>query len=161
MDAGTLLNSYLATFYNIERIMEDQEDKIIVFDSYDTVMAANLVKTKLDAYGIPCFLSDEHFVGLYPIRNEIFPGVRLHVFEKDRDRIKEILGEQVTEEIEVLHCQFCQSLDIKMEAPKKGLLTNLITTILLGLFLHPKNIYRCQDCLKEFEAAPDIKSSTL
>ncbi len=55
----------------------NQEDKIIVFDSYDTVMAANLVKTKLDAYGIPCFLSDENFVGLYPIRNELFPGVRL------------------------------------------------------------------------------------
>ena len=74
--------------------MDESEDKIIVFESYDTVMAANLVKTKLDAYGIPCFLSDENFVGLYPIRNELFPGVRLHIFEKDKERVNEILGDQ-------------------------------------------------------------------
>ncbi len=67
-------------------------DEIVVFDAYDTVILANLAKTKLDAYGIPCFLSDENFVGLYPIRNEVFPGVRLHIFKKDADRAREILN---------------------------------------------------------------------
>ncbi|MCW5911963.1 MAG: DUF2007 domain-containing protein [Cyclobacteriaceae bacterium] len=71
--------------------MEEVEDKIIVFDAYDTVVAANLAKTKLDAYGIPCFLTDEHITSLYPIRNDIFPGVRLHIFEQDLLRVKEIL----------------------------------------------------------------------
>ena len=74
--------------------MDESEDKIIVFESYDTVMTANLVKTKLDAYGIPCFLSDENFVGLYPIRNDLFTGVRLHIFDKDHARVKEIVGDQ-------------------------------------------------------------------
>ena len=58
-------------------------EKIIVFESYDTVMTANLAKTKLDAYGIPCFLTEENFTSWYPFRNNIFPGVRLHIFEKD------------------------------------------------------------------------------
>lgn len=73
--------------------MEDSAEKIIVYEAYDTVMKANLAKTKLDAYGIPCFLTEENFTSLYPIRNDIFPGVRLHVFEKDKDRVKEVLSE--------------------------------------------------------------------
>ena len=67
------------------------QDKIIVLAAFDTTVQANLAKTKLDAYGIPCFLTDEHFVNLYPIRNDIFPGVRLYVFEKDKTRAEEIL----------------------------------------------------------------------
>ncbi len=72
----------------------NEEEKIIVFAAYDTVIQANLAKTKLDAYGIPCFLTEEHFTNLYPLRNDIFPGVRLHVFENDRDRAAEILREE-------------------------------------------------------------------
>jgi hypothetical protein len=39
----------------MENIAEQPEEKIVVYASYDTVVAANLAKTKLDAYGIPCF----------------------------------------------------------------------------------------------------------
>lgn len=74
--------------------MEEAEDKIIIYKSYDTVVLANLAKTKLDAYGIPCFLTEEHFTNLYPIRNYIFPGVRLHIFEKDKEQAEEVLREE-------------------------------------------------------------------
>jgi hypothetical protein len=74
--------------------MEDSKEKIIVFDAYDTVVQANLAKTKLDAYGIPCFLTDENFINLYPIRNDIFPGVRLYIFERDLDHAKEVMKEE-------------------------------------------------------------------
>ncbi len=73
--------------------MTDATEKIIVFDSYDTSIQASLVKTKLDAYGIPCFLTGENFVNLYPFRNELFSGVQLFIFEKDKDRVVEILVE--------------------------------------------------------------------
>lgn len=73
-------------------LMAESEDKIIVYEAYDTVMQANLAKTKLDAYGIPCFLTEENFTSLYPLRNAIFPGVRLHIFEKDAERVKEVLA---------------------------------------------------------------------
>jgi hypothetical protein len=74
--------------------MEEASEKIVVYDSYETVMQANLVKTKLDAYGIPCFLSEENFTNLLPIKNELFPGVRLHIFERDRARVTEILSDE-------------------------------------------------------------------
>ncbi len=74
--------------------MEETEGKIIVFDAYDTVVNANLVKTKLDAYGIPCFLSGEYFTSLYPFRNDLMTGVQLHIFENDKPRVIEILKEE-------------------------------------------------------------------
>ena len=44
---------YLPIYYNIEGIMDELGDKIIVFESYDTVMEANLVKTKLQGHPQP------------------------------------------------------------------------------------------------------------
>ncbi|MEQ8362745.1 MAG: DUF2007 domain-containing protein [Cyclobacteriaceae bacterium] len=73
----------------------EEKDKIIVFKGFDTGVEANLAKTKLDAYGIPCFLSGENFMNIYPIRNDIFPGVRLHIFENDKPRVIEILEAQI------------------------------------------------------------------
>lgn len=69
----------------------EEAEKIIIYSSFDNVIAANIAKTKLDAYGIPCFLTEENFTGLYPLMNNIFPGVRLHIFEKDFDQTQEIL----------------------------------------------------------------------
>lgn len=126
----------------------DSDSKIVVFDSYDTVMAANLVKTKLDAYGVPCFLTDENFVNLYPIRNDLFPGVRLHIFEKDLDQVKEILVEEHARQL----CPSCQSTHIVFEPSRKGKFTPILTSILFGLFLPVKRVYICENCEKEFDS---------
>jgi hypothetical protein len=39
--------------------MQDQ-NPIIVLQKFDNFIAANIIKAKLDAYGIPCFLSEEN-----------------------------------------------------------------------------------------------------
>ena len=70
----------------------DTPDKIVVFAVYDSVIDANIIKTKLDAYGIPCFLTDENISSLYPLLGNSFSGARLHVFENDVDQVKLILG---------------------------------------------------------------------
>lgn len=74
--------------------MEAGNDRIIILNAYDTLIQANLAKTKLDAYGVPCFLTEENFTGFFPLRNDIFPGVRLHIFEKDKARAEEILTDE-------------------------------------------------------------------
>jgi hypothetical protein len=71
----------------------EQPEKIIIYTSFDNVIAANIAKTKLDAYGVPCFLTEENFTSLYPLRNDIFPGVRLHIFERDFEQAKDILND--------------------------------------------------------------------
>jgi hypothetical protein len=73
---------------------KEENDKIIVYTSFHSAVDANIPKTKLDAYGIPCFLSDEHLVGLHIFTYQSLGTVRLHIFEADTQRVKEILEEQ-------------------------------------------------------------------
>jgi hypothetical protein len=74
---------------------KDQDDNIIVYNTYNNSIEANLVKTKLDAYGIPCFLSEENFGSIFPFKNQSFGGVRLHIFENDKSRVTEIIQAQI------------------------------------------------------------------
>jgi len=72
----------------------EEEDKIIVLRRFDSSFDANIAKTKLDAYGIPCFLTDENLASLYPLPNLTAMQVRLHVFEKDKAQAELILQEE-------------------------------------------------------------------
>lgn len=69
----------------------EERDEIIVFRRFENAFMANVAKTKLDAYGIPCFLSDENLSNLYPFQN--FLAIRLHLFAKDADWAKSVLTE--------------------------------------------------------------------
>lgn len=134
--------------------MTEPAEKIIVFDSYDNVIMANIVKTKLDAYGIPCFLTGENFTNMYPIRNEIFPGARLHIFEKDLERVKEILMEESVTAVDVICCPHCRSSNVTPLA-EKGYLGPMFAAFFLsmvGVDTPPeKKVYYCRDCRREFE----------
>lgn len=66
--------------------------KIVVYAVYNSVIDANIIKTKLDAYGIPCFLTGENISNLYPLPANGFSGTRLHVFEHDVSQIDELLN---------------------------------------------------------------------
>lgn len=70
----------------------ENEDKIIVFKKYESALAANLAKTKLDAYGIPCFLSNETISALYALPHMKGMEVSLHIFENDHSQVAEILA---------------------------------------------------------------------
>jgi hypothetical protein len=135
--------------------MTEANGKIIVFDSYDNVIMANIIKTKLDAYGIPCFLTNENFTGLYPIRNDIFPGARLHIFENDLERVREILFEETpSAPKEVFQCPRCLSRNVVYEESEKGYLGRLFVSVFRFLMaMNPlprtKN-YHCNDCGMKF-----------
>lgn len=130
----------------------EEDDKIIVFKSFDTSMEASLAKTKLDAYGIPCFLTEENIANLYPIQNPKFSGVRLHLFLKDVEQAQQVLSEIILQtEEELTRCPRCRSTRVDMDYTKK--LSSRILSVLLALFLtlFPlKKVYRCLDCEYEF-----------
>ncbi|MFZ2906825.1 MAG: DUF2007 domain-containing protein [Cyclobacteriaceae bacterium] len=71
----------------------EESDEIIVYKRFDNSIDANLAKTKLDAYGIPCFLTEENLTNLYPLQNTVLFGVRLHIFSSDQDQADKILNE--------------------------------------------------------------------
>jgi Putative prokaryotic signal transducing protein len=69
----------------------ESNEKIIVLQQFDNPITASLAKSKLDAHDVPCFLTEEHFSNLYPSNYLLNNGVRLHIFEKDKERAQEIL----------------------------------------------------------------------
>ena len=68
-------------------------EPIVVLQYFTHAIQASLAKSKLDAYGIPCFLTEENLANLYPIADPRF-SVRLHVFEKDAELARRILRDE-------------------------------------------------------------------
>lgn len=131
----------------------EENDQIIVFKKYDSSIDANLAKTKLDAYGIPCFLTEENLTNLYPLQNLLLFGVRLHIFSNDFHTAEQVLNETVHMAEDDLTCPVCRSKNIKFEYSQK-LTVNLgrmLMAFLAVILIPTKKIYRCQDCQREFE----------
>ena len=126
----------------------EERDEIIVFGSFENSMEANLAKTKLDAYGIPCFLTDENLASLYPIQNPRF-SVRLHIFQQDEEQVRLLLNEKVG--LPDTICPMCGSAQIEAGYTKKAwpLVISLLLSVLFVLF-PPKRVYHCLDCKHEF-----------
>jgi hypothetical protein len=125
-------------------------DDIIVFRHFDTVIDANIAKTKLDAYGIPCFLTEENMSNLYPGQRFLAFKVRLHLFAKDEERACQVL-----EEIRLLSdadssskCPRCSSTRITRDFPKQS--GETLTFIFFGVLFPHKKVNHCLDCDNEF-----------
>ncbi|WP_210513844.1 putative signal transducing protein [Hymenobacter terricola] len=66
-------------------------DSVVFLESFYEPMAANLARTRLEAAGIPCFLSNENLVSIMPLYSPITGGVRLHVRQRDVEEALEVL----------------------------------------------------------------------
>ena len=130
-------------------------DEIIVFKKYDNAIDANIAKSKLDAYGIPCFLTEENMANLYPGASNLMNfSVRLHLFGYDVDRAMQIMSEnnlRVDDEFVVV-CPRCSSRNYERDFPKKLTLEFMssLRYLFFGIFSPEKKVYRCSDCGAEF-----------
>ena len=123
----------------------NNEDRIVVFRKFDSAIQANIIKTKLDAYNIPCFLTEEN--NPYPSQPILSLGVRLHVFQKDIDEVNTILEEQnLSISEESIMCPKCGSNHIENQSSNRIL--SMIRNAFSYLFSIPE--YTCLRCGKEF-----------
>jgi hypothetical protein len=130
--------------------MVKSDDDIIVFQQFDNVIDANIAKTKLDAYGIPCFLTEENMANLYPGQSLLAFKIRLHLFGRDQEKAEQILLQQnfSVENENTVRCPQCQSSRITRDFPKH--LRDNLTYILFGVFFPKRKINLCQQCGNEF-----------
>lgn len=134
--------------------MQDHDD-IIVFRKFDNAIEANIAKSKLDAYGIPCFLTEENMANLYPGASNLMNfNVRLHLFGHDAERARIIMSEnnlQVDDD-SLTRCPRCRSANIERDFPKKLTLKfmSALRYLFFGIFYPGKKVYRCVDCECEF-----------
>jgi hypothetical protein len=137
------------------------EDKIVTFESYYDPMLAHIVRTRLEANGIPCFIADENTIGANPLYNQAVGGVKIKVFEKDLERCHEILAtegdlheddrHEIDDETQTyVVCPFCASTNVGSIAPdpEKDVLNSFIN--LVNPFKVQKN-WHCFNCLQDFE----------
>lgn len=130
--------------------MTEPGDDIVVFQYFDNAIDANIAKTKLDAYGIPCFLTEENMAGLYPGQSLYAFKIRLHLFAGDSDRARHILaGEHVSLHDDAsVNCPRCHSHRIERAFPKK--VADRLLYVLFGIFLPNKKVNHCLECDHEF-----------
>jgi hypothetical protein len=128
----------------------ENSEEIVVFQHFDNAIDAHIAKSKLDAYGIPCFLTEENMANLYPGQSMYAFKVRLHIFSADRERAVQILatGNLSIDGEASFACPRCQSHRVERAFPKKE--ADNLVFILFGVFLPHKKVNHCMDCDHEF-----------
>jgi len=144
------------------------EDKIVVYETFLDPINAHIVKGLLNSYGIECFLTDELMVTLHVAYNAAIGGVKLHVFEKDVDRIQDILksensapepGQSVEGNDSEISCPNCHSTNVSYGGSLKkrfGLLNALLFGLIsiFAFIAYPftgRMCYHCFECDHEFK----------
>jgi hypothetical protein len=128
----------------------EEQGEIIVFRHYDNPINANIAKTKLDAYGIPCFLTEENMSNLYPGQHLLAFKIRLHLFAGDEERARQVLIENdlVTDSDTASRCPKCNSHRTTRDFPKDS--GDNLALIFFGVLFPHKKVNRCLDCDYEF-----------
>lgn len=126
-----------------------KQDNIIVLKKFDTIIEANIAKTKLDAYGIPCFLTEENLTNM--TTHLLSGGIRLHIFAQDEMRARQVVvGDKLgkSEDDGIIHCPKCHSK--KIISNRSDTTHGRMTQAILGFFLGLSKPYYCQHCGTEF-----------
>lgn len=126
-------------------------EKIVLLGKFNDSIEASIAKSKLDSYGIPCFLTGENMATLYPGQRVIPFDVRLYVFEHDRQRAAEILMEPSLRDEEHV-CPRCGSSRVERDFPRalSSSFAASLKLIFFGIFFPHKKVYRCLECQQEF-----------
>lgn len=129
--------------------MAEMDNDIVVFRNFENSIEANIAKTKLDAYGVPCFLTEENMANLYPGQSFNAFKIRLHLFAGDRARATQILGsDDALLQADAITCPRCHSTRITRSFPKR--LADNLLYIFFGIFMTHKKVNVCDDCGHEF-----------
>ncbi|QEM17225.1 DUF2007 domain-containing protein [Mucilaginibacter sp. P4] len=141
------------------------EEKIITFETYYDVMLAHIIRTKLEGYGIPCFIADENTIGSNPLYNQAVGGIKLKIFERDLERCREILAaegdlhdqdhiEIDDETLNAVICPYCGSTNVRYgSATEKKVhwFTAIISFLLMIFPFYSRKAWHCFNCQRDFE----------
>ncbi|MDX5437376.1 MAG: DUF2007 domain-containing protein, partial [Pontibacter sp.] len=67
-------------------------ERLVTIATFNEPTEAHILKGRLEAEGILCFLGDEHIVGAQPFYSVAVGGVKLRVTEQDVEEAKTILS---------------------------------------------------------------------
>jgi hypothetical protein len=130
--------------------------KLVTIANFTEPYWAHLAKVKLQAGGIKCVLTGEHFSGMYWLCSNIDGGTKLQVKETDASKAMEILessikDQQTTADVDLpqepydLKCPKCDSEDVEYEKLSKK--AAFLAILILGFPIsYTKRRYTCRNC---------------
>ena len=71
-----------------------KEDDIVTFETYYSPMLAEILRTKLEANGIPCFIADENLGIMLPLYNQGGAGIKIKVFARDLEKAQQVAADE-------------------------------------------------------------------
>ncbi|MDG1331141.1 MAG: DUF2007 domain-containing protein [Crocinitomicaceae bacterium] len=134
--------------------------QLVTLRTFDTAIAAHILKNTLEGEGIVCHIFDENIMTLNPLMNVAVGGIRLQVNIEDLEKAKvivaEIDGKPLTDEQdETIQCPNCEStelyIDFNSMKDPKGFLSMITSFILFTYPVYSKSVYKCKKCDTEFD----------
>lgn len=134
--------------------------KLVTLKTFDDTIDAHLLKSRLEAEGIVCFLKDEYITNAYQQYSYPFGGVKIMVREIDYEDANSILfliegNAFIDSESIDLRCPNCNSTKItskyKFNKSVKGILSLLASLLVALVIIKPHTYYKCNNCNSKFE----------
>ena len=133
--------------------------------SYTDLSAAYLARAKLEHFGIQCFLSNEHTIGVHWFYSNALGGVELKVLEEDiPDAIKILTETEAEPEVTsntasppssvALCCPICGSENINARKYRPFIAMLSYAFLSLPILLRQKK-QRCKKCGHSWEKSTD------
>lgn len=132
-------------------------NKLITYKTFDTPIQANLIKSKLEAYGIEAYVFDENLITLNQFYNLAAGGIKLKIKDCDIERVHEILKEEdhlVENEVSEITCPNCGSGNVAFgpATKRKFSIGHILLTFLVLAYPFPiRYRYHCFNCGHEFK----------
>lgn len=107
----------------------------VTIKSFDNIMEAYMLRSRIESEGIECFLFDEEIVALNTLYTWAVGGVKLKVLDKDVPQVMEILKDisetpLTNEQGSEISCPSCNSVNINNgHSSVSGIIRNIF-----GLF---------------------------
>lgn len=134
--------------------------EMVTVRTFDNYFTANIILTKLQKAGVPCYLKDEYSVTIDPMLTNAIGGIKLSVRKADLELANIMLKQFDDEYLKSVLCPKCLAHDFLL-VPKKEA-GNFLTAILTWLFSNYavalENVYQCQQCGYESNTLPENKS---
>lgn len=134
--------------------------ELITIKTFDNLIEAHLLKSKLESEIIKCYLFDENIVGLNPLYNITVGGIKLKINKADMEKATLIINETeesalTNEQGEAIKCPNCKSEEIysgfKSMKGVKGVISAITSFLLMVFPIYFRIAYRCKNCGKEFK----------
>jgi DNA-directed RNA polymerase subunit RPC12/RpoP len=122
--------------------------------SFDNYINANLRMMQLQEEGINCWLKDEFTVTIDPILTNAIGGIKIMVYESQKERAADLLRTMINKEKENRACPQCGSFNVEyiVSNRKPSNWFFALFTFLLGDYAIGANkVYHCFNCGNEFE----------